>query len=94
MATDAARGGAAMVEQLDQLALGFADRHAGQDANLAAATAVHRRYREAAERVLAELVATAARSPSTTCAKASPPASNRTTRTCCPRCWGSGPSAG
>ena len=41
----------------DQLALGFADRHAGQAANLAAATAVHRRYRDAAEAVLAELVA-------------------------------------
>ena len=41
----------------DQLALGFADRHAGQAANLAAATAVHRRYRQAAEVVLAELVA-------------------------------------
>lgn len=46
-----------MVEQLDQLALGFADRRAGQSATLAAATAAHRRYREAAELVLAELVA-------------------------------------
>jgi hypothetical protein len=41
----------------DQLALAFADRHAGQAANLGAATAVHRRYRQAAEVVLAELVA-------------------------------------
>ncbi|TCO64365.1 hypothetical protein [Actinocrispum wychmicini] len=46
-----------MVEHVDQLALAFADRHAGQSANLAAATAVHRRYREAAETVLADLVA-------------------------------------
>jgi hypothetical protein len=45
-----------MGEQLDQLALGFVDRRAGHEANLAAANAVHRRYREAAERVLAELV--------------------------------------
>lgn len=41
---------------VDQLALGFADRHDGQTANLAAATAAHRPYREAAETVLAELV--------------------------------------
>ncbi|GAA5104725.1 hypothetical protein [Haloechinothrix salitolerans] len=41
---------------VDQLALAFADRNAGQEANLAAAVAVHRRYREAAETVLAELV--------------------------------------
>jgi hypothetical protein len=41
----------------DQLALAFADRHAGQQANLDAATAVHRRYREAVEIVLADLVA-------------------------------------
>jgi hypothetical protein len=51
------KGGAAMVDDLDQLALAFADRHAGQSANLAAATAVHRKYREAAETVLADLVA-------------------------------------
>ena len=40
----------------DQLALGFADRHAGQEANLAAAAAVHRNYRAAAEAALAALV--------------------------------------
>ncbi|MEV7042245.1 hypothetical protein [Amycolatopsis sp. NPDC051061] len=40
----------------DQLALGFADRHAGQEANLAAAVAVNRNYRAAAEAALAALV--------------------------------------
>ncbi|MEU4444874.1 hypothetical protein AB0K14_03325 [Actinosynnema sp. NPDC050801] len=40
----------------DQLALAFADRHAGQQDNLAAASAVHKRYRETVETVLAELV--------------------------------------
>lgn len=41
----------------DQLVLGFADRRAGQEANLAAAIAPHRQYRDAVETVLAELVA-------------------------------------
>lgn len=41
----------------DQLQLGLADRNRGQEANLAAAVAAHRRYREAAEVVLDELVA-------------------------------------
>ncbi|MGH3859186.1 hypothetical protein [Actinokineospora sp.] len=45
-----------MVDPVDQLALAFADRHAGQEANLAAASAVHRRYRDAVEAVLADLV--------------------------------------
>lgn len=40
----------------DQLTLNFDDRHAGQAANLAAAVAVNRAYRAAAEAVLAELV--------------------------------------
>lgn len=40
----------------DQLALGFADRHAGQEATLAAAVAVNRDYRAAAEVALAALV--------------------------------------
>ncbi|GAA3890371.1 hypothetical protein GCM10022243_64080 [Saccharothrix violaceirubra] len=44
----------------DQLALAFADRHAGHEANLAAATAAHRRYRETVETVLADLVAAGA----------------------------------
>ncbi|GGU73499.1 hypothetical protein [Lentzea flava] len=41
----------------DQLQLGLADRKQGQEANLAAAVAAHRRHREAAEVVLDELVA-------------------------------------
>ena len=57
MGTTAKWGGVAVVDDRDHLALTFADRHTGQEANLAAATAVHRRYREVAERVLAELVA-------------------------------------
>ncbi|MCA1195108.1 hypothetical protein [Saccharopolyspora sp. 6V] len=40
-----------------QLALGFADRHQGQTAALAAATAGHRDYRARCEDALAELVA-------------------------------------
>jgi hypothetical protein len=51
------KGSAAMVKQLDQLAQAFTDRHNGQSATLAAATATHRRYKEAAELALAELVA-------------------------------------
>ncbi|SDD86179.1 hypothetical protein [Actinokineospora iranica] len=47
-----------MADDVDQLALALADRRAGQQANLAAATAGHRRYREAVEAVLADLVAT------------------------------------
>ncbi|WP_424183830.1 hypothetical protein ACOBQX_17885 [Actinokineospora sp. G85] len=41
---------------VDQLALAFADRRAGQRANLAAASAAHKRYRETVETVLADLV--------------------------------------
>ncbi|GAA2773023.1 hypothetical protein [Saccharopolyspora taberi] len=41
----------------DQLALGYADRHEGQAAALAAATAGHRDYRERCDAALAELVA-------------------------------------
>lgn len=39
-----------------QLALGYADRHAGQAAALAAATACHRDYRHRCETALAVLV--------------------------------------
>ncbi|SDX52506.1 hypothetical protein SAMN05216215_10124 [Saccharopolyspora shandongensis] len=46
-----------------QLALGLADRHEGQAAALAAATAGHRDYRHRLETALAELVA--ARTPFT-----------------------------
>jgi hypothetical protein len=46
-----------MANDLDQLVLAFADRRTGQETNLAAASAGHRRYRETVETVLAELVA-------------------------------------
>lgn len=39
----------------DQLTLAFADRHAGQDANLAAATTGHRDDRARVEEAIAEL---------------------------------------
>lgn len=42
---------------ITQLALGYADRHDGQAAALAAATAGHRDHRQRAEAALAELVA-------------------------------------
>lgn len=41
----------------EQLALGYTDRHEGQAAALAAATAGHRDYRHRAEAALAQLIA-------------------------------------